>query len=96
MAAKVCEYATFALPAVRVVLVEMARAAVIVSVSDPEVADAPALSVTFTLIVEAPAFVGVPLNMPAALSVMPVGNVPVETVQLEYGGEPPVAASVCE
>lgn len=60
------------------------------------VAVAPALSVTVTLKLEAPTLVGVPLNKPAELSVNPNGNVPLATVQLTYGGVPPVADKVCE
>ena len=48
-----------------------------------DVAAVPALSVTFTLKLEEPALVGVPLNTPAVLSVSPAGNVPLEMVQFE-------------
>jgi hypothetical protein len=88
-------YATFTFPAVKVDVVEIAKAAVIVNVREA-VAVALAVSVTVTLKLEAPDLVGVPLNKPAELSVNPAGNVPLETVQLVYGAVPPLAARVCK
>jgi hypothetical protein len=58
-----------------------------------------ALSLTVTLKLNGlpVAVVGVPLMTPvAALSVSPVGRDPLVTVQLLYGGAPPVAASAWE
>jgi hypothetical protein len=80
-----------AFPAVKVAAVEIVSAGAMVNVSEA-VAAVPALSVTFTLKLEEPALVGVPLNTPAVLSVSPAGNVPLEMVQFEYGGVPPLAA----
>ena len=60
------------------------------------VADPLALSTTFTLKLEEPALLGVPLNTPAALSVKPAGTAPLETLQFAYGGVPPLAARVSE
>src|SRR5580704_17159468 len=55
----------------------------------------PTLSLTVTLKLEVPATVGVPLITPLeAFSDKPAGSVPVLTVQLLYGGVPPVACSV--
>jgi hypothetical protein len=51
-----------------------------------------ALSVTLTRRAKAPSAVGVPLNTPAAFSVMPVGR-PDVALQA-YGGVPPTACSV--
>jgi len=57
----------------------------------------PALSFTVTLNEKVPAVVGVPLIVPLlALKLRPAGSVPLLTVQLLYGGVPPVAVSVAE
>jgi hypothetical protein len=50
-------------------------------------------SVTFTVNVDVPAAVGVPLICPAPLSVNPFGNAPALIDQL-YGVVPPVAVTV--
>jgi hypothetical protein len=52
-------------------------------------------SVAGTVKFAAPAAVGVPASAPAALSEIPAGRLPAETVQV-YGPVPPPAASVCE
>ena len=57
----------------------------------------PALSFTVTLNDDAPVADGVPLIVPLlALKLRPAGSVPLLTVQLLYGGVPPVAVSVAE
>ena len=58
------------------------------------VADADALSVTFTVKLDEPAAIGVPdIVLPARLS--PAGSDPLVTDHV-YGGVPPVALSACE
>lgn len=52
-------------------------------------------SSTFAAKVDEPVAVGIPEMVPAALRLKPAGNEPEFTVQ-EYGGTPPVAASVDE
>jgi len=57
----------------------------------------PALSFTVTLNEAVPAAEGVPLMTPVdAARLKPAGSAPLLTVQLLYGGTPPLAASVCE
>lgn len=57
----------------------------------------PTLSATVTLNEDVPVPVGVPLMTPvAAFSVKPAGSDPLLTVQLLYGGIPPVAPNVWE
>jgi hypothetical protein len=57
----------------------------------------PALSFTVTLNEEVPPVLGVPLITPVeAARLKPAGSVPLLTVQLLYGGVPPVAAKVAE
>ena len=54
------------------------------------------LSVTFTVMFDVPAVVGVPLTVhPAGVSVRPAGSVPVVMVQV-YGVVPPVARIVAK
>ena len=52
-------------------------------------------SVTFAVKLDVPVRVGVPLMVPAADKERPFGNAP-EAIDQLYGGEPPVAESVCE
>jgi hypothetical protein len=60
------------------------------------VAVAPTLSVTFSVILEVPATVGVPVIAPVfALRLSPAGSGPGDNDQV-YGSVPPVAAAVCE
>lgn len=56
-----------------------------------------ALSFTVTLKFVLPGVVGVPEITPVELFIdSPAGSEPLVTVQLEYGGTPPVAARVTE
>jgi hypothetical protein len=89
----VCEYATETSPAGNDAVVTDGAAAM-TRVNDL-VEVAPTLSVTFTVNVEEPAVVGVPLSTPAELKVNPAGAVPEEIVHV-YGVVPPLAAKVCE
>ncbi len=73
----------------------MLNAAGLIVSDNAAVADCDALSVTLTLKFADPAAVGVPEIVPAVERVNPAGNEPVATDH-EYGGEPPLAASVCE
>ena len=73
------------------VAVVMVNAAVIVMVND-WLAVALAASTTWMVKLNFPAAVGVPVRLPAALRVRPVGSAPVETDQVN-GAVPPVAAS---
>src|ERR1019366_6450754 len=59
------------------------------------VAEVDALSVTRTVKLLDPGVPGVPDMVPAAARLNPAGNVPLATDH-EYGGDPPVAASVWE
>jgi hypothetical protein len=52
-------------------------------------------SLTVTWNVKEPAVVGVPEMFPEEAMVNPPGKVPPDTCQV-YGGDPPVAAKVCE
>ena len=52
----------------------------------------PAESTTLNVTVLLPVAVGVPASAPPALSVRPLGNVPVRTLHV-YGSVPPVAAT---
>ena len=55
----------------------------------------PAESCTWTVKFDVPAVVGVPVIAPvAAFKLRPAGSEPVITVQLTYGGVPPVAPNV--
>jgi len=56
--------------------------------------DADALSVTLTVKLDDPVAVGVPVTL-APARLMPAGNAPLATDHV-YGGDPPVALSVCE
>jgi hypothetical protein len=55
----------------------------------------PALSVTWAVKLETPNLSGAPLMVPVVPSVRPDGSAPITTVHV-YGGDPPVALSVCE
>jgi hypothetical protein len=59
------------------------------------VAEADALSITFTVKLLVPALSGVPEIVPPADRVKPEGGVPSDTDH-EYGGTPPEAPSACE
>ena len=59
------------------------------------VAEADALSVTRTVNLLDPAALGVPDIVPPAARLKPAGSVPLASAH-EYGGDPPVAPSVCE
>jgi hypothetical protein len=61
-----------------------------VAVLDPD-----ELSVTFTIMLEDPAAVGVPDIVPPVDKLSPAGSVPLASDQ-EYGGDPPDAPSACE
>ena len=57
----------------------------------------PKLSLTVTLNEAVAAVVGVPLMTPVdAARLKPAGSAPLLTVQLLYGGVPPLAIRVCE
>ena len=58
------------------------------------VAFAPPASAAWTVKLNAPAVVGVPLKTPELFSVRLGGGVPATTVQV-YGGIPPITANVC-
>ena len=75
------------------VAVVMANAAATV-MANGAVAVRPAESVTCTVKLNGPAAVGVPVRLPAALSVRPVVAAPAEMDQV-YGEVPPVAANAC-
>ena len=88
-----CEYAAPTVPAANDDVVILKAAALIVN-DRAAVANADALSVTFTVKLDEPAAVGVPdIVLPARLS--PVGSDPLVTNHV-YGGVPPVALSPCE
>jgi hypothetical protein len=59
------------------------------------VLDPDELSVTFTVMLDDPAAVGVPDIVPPVDKLSPAGQVPLASDQ-EYGGDPPDALSVCE
>ena len=59
------------------------------------VADADALSVTFTVKLNVPALPGAPDIVPPAFKLTPAGKLP-DAMDQEYGGVPPVAESPCE
>ena len=93
VALSACEYAAPTIPAANDDVVILKAAALIVN-DRAAVADADALSVTFTVKLDEPAAVGVPdIVLPARLS--PAGSDPLVTDHV-YGGVPPVASSPCE
>jgi hypothetical protein len=93
-ALSVCEYATLTVPVGNDEVVMLRAGGLIVSES-AAVFDPDELSVTFTVMLDDPAAVGMPDIVPLVAKLSPAGQVPLASDQ-EYGGTPPDALSVCE
>jgi hypothetical protein len=93
VALSVWEYATPTVPAGNEEVVIRKAGALVVN-DNGAVADTDALSVTLTVKFDDPAAVGVP-DIVLPERPRPAGRVPLEMDQV-YGGDPPVASSVCE
>ena len=90
----VCEYATLTWPFARTLVVIEGAAPIVID--SALVADAPKLSVTFSVKPAVPAVVGVPVIAPVlALRLSPTGRGPGDNDHV-YGAVPPFAAAVCE
>jgi hypothetical protein len=90
VALSACEYAAPTAPGGKAVVVIVRAGELIVSDSD-SIKDDDALSVTFSVTLEEPVAVGVPVIVPSTRA-RPGGSTPL-TIDQVYGGDPPVALS---